>query len=172
VFACAALFIAGYDLSVFTDPLYSACLNKLAFDPHRVEHFLTRHGIEFYDDSKATIIQATEAACNFLAAKKRPIILIVGGTSKGVDRTLFIQKIAKHPAIKRILCFGKECSLFKECTSFATLHEVVHEVMKIASPGDSVLFSPSGASYDLFSNYQERGKSFKALVEQYDIGSR
>ncbi len=155
---------------------------------HRCEFVATVNGVDFYNDSKATVIQSTEAAVRRLADNNRPVILILGGLGKGVDRSPLLavlqslrggagmSAIALATAegnglhIKKIYCFGKECAVFaSSATCFATLEEVMADIQKIMAPGDQVLLSPSGTSYDLYKNYEERGNAFKQIVAQFSL---
>jgi UDP-N-acetylmuramoylalanine--D-glutamate ligase len=160
-----ALYALGGDISELITWLSS---NQEIFtldNEHRCEFVKTVRGVDFYNDSKATVIQSTEAAVRRLAANGRPIILILGGLGKGVDRSPLLERIPL-PAIKKIYCFGKECSVFSPMADcYQTLEQVMAEISKIMAPGDQVLLSPSGTSYDLYKNYEERGRAFKNLVD-------
>ena len=131
---------------------------------HRLELFATSNQVTFYNDSKSTVVQATEAAVKKLASLDRPLILILGGIGKGVDRSTLMSFLAGIKTIKKVYCFGKECSVFAGCEQFDHLELVVDAVFATMSPGDLVLFSPSGASFDFFDNYKHRGDVFKDLV--------
>jgi len=164
------LYILGADLPVLEN-IFKTDGKAFALDDHhhRVEHFATINGVDFYNDSKATVIQSTEAAVARLANNKKPMILILGGLSKGVDRSPLIAYLKTVQEIKKIYCFGKDCDVFTEgllgaCTYFPTLEETIQDITKTMKPGDQVLFSPGGASYDLFKNYEHRGQVFKDLV--------
>lgn len=133
---------------------------------HRVEYFATVRDVDFYNDSKSTVIQATQAAVQKLSKAGRPIILILGGLDKGVDRSVLMIFLARIPSIKKIYSFGKAHDLVPSAY-FPTLDDVVQDIMTCMQPGDVVLLSPSGASYDLFKNYQQRGDVFKELVLRY-----
>ncbi|MBS1987409.1 hypothetical protein JST56_00275 [Candidatus Dependentiae bacterium] len=133
---------------------------------HRVEHFATVKNVDFYNDSKSTVIQATQAAVKKLSREERPIILILGGLSKGVDRSGLMMFLADLTSIKKIYSFGEAYDLVP-ASYFSTLDDVVRDVMNCMEPGDIVLLSPSGSSYDLFENYQQRGDVFKELVLRY-----
>ena len=125
----------------------------------------------YYNDSKATIAESLLQSANQL--KHQPVILFLGGLSKGVDRTPAIQQLPKN--ITHILCFGKEAEAISascaqagfESSAFPTLQEAWQACIKLVHPGDAVLFSPAGASYDLFKNYEERGDVFKKLVRSF-----
>ena len=102
-----------------------------------------------------------------------PIVLFLGGIDKGVDRAPSIAQLPKN--VVHIFCFGKEAeAIHTLCTknrftssAHATLESAWDTCKKIAQAGDTVLFSPAGASYDLFKNYEERGNIFKKLVQEF-----
>lgn len=137
---------------------------------HRLEKLTTINGIIFYNDSKSTVPEATLAAIENLKTKN--ILLFLGGLSKGIDRESLIKTIKNK--VKKVYCFGKEAEqLFMFCkkysinaTMFATLDKAFTMCIKEAQQGEVILFSPSGASFDLFKNYQERGNYFKHLVKK------
>lgn len=134
---------------------------------HRCEFVATVRGVDFYNDSKATVIQSTEAAVRRLAQAGRPIVLILGGMGKGVDRSPLLETLRNIQNIKKIYCFGRECSVFAPtATGYPTLDAVMTNVASTMEPGDVVLLSPSGTSFDLYKNYEERGLAFKKLVIQ------
>ena len=163
LFVLAAMYLLGLDLS-------GVVLKKeRAFLPHRLEHFATINGVDFYNDSKSTIMQATLAALKKLDQKNKPIILILGGLSKGVDRKPFVKDLASIKNLKKVFCFGCECKIFEDFENFKTLQENLNAVIKIAKKGDLVLFSPGGSSFDLFKNYAYRGEIFKQMVFQLNI---
>ncbi|MCK4265515.1 UDP-N-acetylmuramoyl-L-alanine--D-glutamate ligase [Candidatus Babeliales bacterium] len=141
--------------------------DEIKTDPHRTEFFATFNGVNFYNDSKATIMEATIAALNRLEKNQRPIILILGGVSKGVDRRILVRQLLQQNSLKKIFCFGRECEVFQGCEGFSTLEELVEIVMNVAKKDDQVLFSPGGASFDLFPNFVARGERFKELVINY-----
>lgn len=134
---------------------------------HRLEKVTTINGIDFYNDSKSTIMEATVAAIKALAHK--PTILLLGGLSKGVDRTIYFEQLKN---IKAIICFGAEanqlCSALQQinitCYATSSLEQAVECAIAQAKAGDNILLSPGGSSYDLFKNYEERGRRFKELV--------
>ncbi len=134
---------------------------------HRVEFVKTVNGISFYNDSKATLADSTLQAVNRF---DKPI-LFLGGLSKGVDRAPLVKALRNK--VKSVICFGKEaddlngfCKKYKiESTSHKTLEQAFDYCITIAQSGDTVLFSPSGSSYDLFKNYIERGNRFKELIK-------
>lgn len=137
---------------------------------HRVAHIGTYHGVDFYDDSKSTVLEATQGALQRFAGK--PVILFFGGVSKGVSRESFFKNLPPH--IKHICLFGKEASLLKSfcpreisCSEHATLEDAFAYSKTVMQTGDSVLFSPGGASFDLFVDYKQRGQTFQRLVKDF-----
>ena len=135
---------------------------------NRIEFIKTINGIDFYNDSKATISQSTIAAVEKLSDKN--ITLILGGISKGVDRESLIEQL--QGKIKQAVCFGKESEqLHKWCKKhgidsceIATLDDASNIALNKTSEGEIILLSPAGASFDLYSSYIERGNHFKKLV--------
>ncbi len=162
----AALNAAGMPVAIIKFFLrqHHDLIEGLSNHHHRVEHFASINNIDFYDDSKSTVVQATQAAVQKLAALHRPLILILGGLSKGVNRSVLAEFLKQQAAIKKIYCFGKDCADFSSFNYFETLDEIVADVKITAVAGDIVLFSPSGASFDLFKDYKQRGKIFQELV--------
>ena len=139
---------------------------------HRLEKVATINGITFYNDSKATVPEATLAAVNTL--QPGPILLLFGGLSKGIDRKPFMQQLKNKVA--HVFCFGAEAQQLKQwCTEysisaskFKNLQKAFRSCKHHAKPGDSVVLSPGGSSFDLFTNYQERGHAFKDLIKSLD----
>ncbi len=131
---------------------------------HRLEHFATVNKVDFYNDSKATVIQATLSATQKINQKNKPIILILGGTSKGVGRNSLLKDLERCENLKKIFCLSKNKNEFSGIKTYSSLQELLSAIMQIVRPGDQVLFSPSGASFDLFKDYKHRGDIFKKLV--------
>jgi len=139
-------------------------------DEHRLELVAQHRGVTLYNDSKSTVPQATLAAVAQL--KGKPLILLLGGVSKGVDRAPFVARLAG--SVKKIICFGAEAEMLHAAaahasissTATSTLADAITQAFACAEPGDQILFSPAGASFDLFANYQERGQRFKELIAQ------
>lgn len=137
---------------------------------HRLELVGKKNSILFYNDSKSTVPESTLAAVRQCA--KKNIVLIVGGLSKGVDRSQLIQSL---PPIKKVICFGKEAQMLHEmCTMHGvqacatpTLDQAFVCAVETAADDDIVLLSPAGSSFDLYTDYAQRGKHFKQLV--YDL---
>lgn len=148
--------------------------STLAIPDHRIEKVATIRDIEIYNDSKSTIIEATLAAVHKLADK--PLHLIIGGISKGVDRSSLFSQLPS--TVKSITLFGAEAAQLAQsvpphiaCYQAPSLAQATHCALEHAKGGERILFSPSGASYDLFTNYQERGNCFKNIIEEYQKSS-
>lgn len=141
--------------------------------PHRLEYVAVTNGVTFYNDSKATTANSTLAAVQALANK--PLHLFLGGLDKGVDREPAIAQLGN--SIRHIYCFGAQAqAIHALCVKhniasslYATLEEAFHACTQQIKPGDVVLLSPGGASYDLFKDYEARGARFKQLVAQLQI---
>lgn len=140
----------------------------LSLPSYRLEEVATVNNTTYYNDSKSTIMQATLAAVDSLNGKN--IILLLGGVSKGVDRTPFVQQLKDK--VTHVICFGKEAEqLYAACatgkipaTTTRTLEEAVICAQKYTQQNTAILLSPGGASYDLFKDYQARGACFKNLI--------
>ena len=147
--------------------------DDLNLPDHRLDLVATINGIEFYDDSKSTIGEATLAAVEKL--KDRPIILFIGGLSKGVDRSNLIKNL--YGKVSQVICFGAEAEkLYSSCqenkiisSAHKTLEDGFQFALKKAQPESRILFSPAGSSYDLFKDYKDRGKKFRELVQKISM---
>jgi len=134
---------------------------------HRLENVLKVNGVQYINDSKATNINATFYA---LECMEQPTVWIVGGVDKGNDYSDLLPLVREK--VKAIVCLGKDNDKIKD--SFSNVIDVIVETMgaeeavkvsnKIAQKGDSVLLSPACASFDLFENYEDRGRQFKDAV--------
>ncbi len=134
---------------------------------HRLEQVLKIQNVKYINDSKATNINATFYA---LDSMQSPTVWIVGGVDKGNDYTELLSLV--NEKVKAIICLGKENEKIKHV--FASTVEVLVETesmieavkiaYKIAEKGDNVLLSPACASFDLFENYEDRGRQFKAAI--------
>ncbi|MGC2310601.1 MAG: UDP-N-acetylmuramoyl-L-alanine--D-glutamate ligase [Candidatus Babeliaceae bacterium] len=140
---------------------------------HRLELIAMYRTLSFYNDSKSTLMQATLAAVEKLQGK--PLILFLGGVSKGVDRTLFMSQLKNK--VHTIFCFGAEAHLLAQACAlhaiahftFPTLDAAFNHAIQYAPETSTLLLSPGGASFDLFKDYEERGNHFKNLVKNHGI---
>ena len=135
---------------------------------HRLEYVSTVHGIEFVNDSKSTNVNSTWYA---LESYNKPVILILGGVDKGNDYSMLLDLVKEK--VKAIVCLGKDnkkiIKAFKgivpEIVETFSAEEAVNESYRLGKKGDVVLLSPACASFDLFENYEDRGRKFKKAVK-------
>jgi UDP-N-acetylmuramoylalanine--D-glutamate ligase len=136
---------------------------------HRMEFVATVKGVDFINDSKATNVNSTWYA---LESMQKPTILVLGGVDKGNDYSLIAELIKEK--VKAIVCMGtdnkKIVEFFKDIVPVIveadSASKAVTESFKLAEKGAVVLLSPACASFDLFKNYEDRGRQFKAAVKE------
>lgn len=133
---------------------------------HRLEKVLRLEGVDFYNDSKATNV---EAALTALASFDRKIILILGGRDKGGDFSQLKKPVLEK--VKKILLIGEARDLIRKslantvpAVDVNSLREAAAEGFASADPGDVVLLAPACTSFDMFANFEERGRIFKEEV--------
>lgn len=134
---------------------------------HRLEYVLTVHGIKYVNDSKATNVNATWYA---LESADDPVIWIVGGVDKGNDYSLLFDIVKEK--VKAIVCLGEDNTKIREAFAHleipmvdaGSMQTAVAMSYQIGKKGDTVLLSPACASFDLFENYEDRGRQFKETV--------
>jgi UDP-N-acetylmuramoylalanine--D-glutamate ligase len=135
---------------------------------HRLEVVCEKNGILYINDSKATYVDSVWYA---LESMNRPVVWIAGGTDKGNDYEP-LKEFARQK-VKALICMGLNNEKLKE--SFFglvsrvydtnSLEQTMMAVREIAAEGDVVLLSPACASFDLFDNYEDRGRKFKEAVK-------
>ena len=136
---------------------------------HRLENVLTINKVKYMNDSKATNINAVYYA---LESMESPTIWIVGGIDKGNDYSELTKLVSKK--VKAIICLGvnnmKIIDHFENIVEYiaetTSMSEAVSEAYKISNSGDTVLLSPACASFDLFDDYEDRGRQFKSAVRK------
>ncbi len=158
--------MAGRVLDVRSEVLRD-CLADFKNVEHRLEFLGKVNGVEYINDSKATNVNATWFA---LESMKKDVIWIVGGVDKGNDYSL-LEELVKTK-VKAIVCLGKDNA--KIIKAFGEMVEHIYETSSaaeavrtsslVARNGDTVLLSPCCASFDLFEDYEERGRLFKRAV--------
>ena len=134
---------------------------------HRLEFVNSVHGIDFINDSKATNVNSTWYA---LESISNPVIWIAGGVDKGNDYSILTELVQSR--VKAIICLGvdnkKIIEAFKDIVPIiietGSAEEAVQAAYRLGKKGDNVLLSPACASFDLFENYEDRGRKFKAAV--------
>jgi len=135
---------------------------------HRMEPVAVVKGITFINDSKATNVNSTWYA---LESMNNPVILILGGVDKGNDYSL-LKELVKEK-VKAIVCMGTDNRKIHEAfgdtvsliVNTQNAADAVQAAYHFGSKGDVVLLSPACASFDLFKNYEDRGKQFKQAVK-------
>jgi UDP-N-acetylmuramoylalanine--D-glutamate ligase len=135
---------------------------------HRCEWLGEYDGVGYVNDSKATNIGASISAVEGFGRLK-DIILMLGGEGKGADFSLLVPSLDKY--VKKVLVFGRDqehirAALQQTVTveSYGSFEEVIDAAIREAIPGDTVLFSPACASFDMFENYEHRGIEFKRIL--------
>ena len=134
---------------------------------HRLEPVIKVHGIMFINDSKATNVNSTWYA---LESMTNNVILIIGGIDKGNDYTSLIKLV--QDKVKALICLGKDNTKiienFKDAvesiSEAGSMDEAIRKAYYVGKKGDTVLLSPACASFDLFENYEDRGRQFKQAV--------
>lgn len=158
--------IAGNVLNIRKDHIRES-LSDFQGVEHRLEPVSKVHGIEFINDSKATNVNSTWYA---LESMKKNTIWIAGGVDKGNDYSELNDLVCLK--VKALICLGKDNTKLHaafdniiptiiDCTS---MEDAVKSAYHLGTDGDTVLLSPCCASFDLFSNYEDRGRQFKACV--------
>jgi UDP-N-acetylmuramoylalanine--D-glutamate ligase len=134
---------------------------------HRLEYVATVGGVEYYNDSKATNVDATIKA---LESFPRNIHLILGGKDKGSDYSLLNDLLKER--VKRVYTIGASAAKIEsqvrgtEIVGAGTLEAAVKRASESAISGDVVLLAPACASFDQFDSYEHRGQVFKDLIRQ------
>lgn len=137
--------------------------------PHRTEWVGEAAGVAWYNDSKGTNVGATIAAIEGLA---RPIVLIAGGLGKEQDFSPLKTPLSQHA--RALILIGQDARLIEQAVQGALpilpaagIEDAVQQAARLAVPGDAVLLSPACASYDMFSDYEQRGEAFRAAVRRW-----
>jgi UDP-N-acetylmuramoylalanine--D-glutamate ligase len=135
---------------------------------HRIEFAGNVRGISFYNDSKATNVDATLKA---ISAFDSPLLLILGGRDKGAPYTPLLETLRQRA--RAVLLIGEATDKIASelggevpLKIAGTLDRAVPMAFETARPGDVVLLAPACSSYDQFENYEQRGRAFKQLVAQ------
>jgi UDP-N-acetylmuramoylalanine--D-glutamate ligase len=158
--------IAGATMDIRKDKIREAVQTFENLE-HRMEPVATVRGVDFVNDSKATNVNSTWYA---LESMTKSTVLILGGIDKGNDYSLLEELVQEK--VKAIVCMGTDNSKIHEffdgktkLVDAANANAAVKAAFELASPGDVVLLSPACASFDLFKNYEDRGKQFKDAVK-------
>ncbi len=140
--------------------------------PHRLQHVKRVQGVDFYDDSKATNV---DAASRSIASFDRPVVLIAGGRDKGGDYGPLVE--AARGRVKKAVLLGESRELLEK--SFqgviplqraGDMEEAVKKAFAACRAGDAVLLAPACSSFDMFEDYVHRGMVFQEAVKGLDHG--
>jgi UDP-N-acetylmuramoylalanine--D-glutamate ligase len=146
-------------------------INNLKGVHHRLEWIKNTKGIDFYNDSKATNVNATITALK--SFNKKNIFLVAGGDSKNQILKPFSKYLKQK--VSALYLIGQDAHIFEEnfnfikslkITNHKRMKDAVLSAYEDASVGDIVLLSPACASYDMYKNYKERGNEYVAIVEK------
>jgi UDP-N-acetylmuramoylalanine--D-glutamate ligase len=134
---------------------------------HRLEFVRERNGVRFFNDSKGTNVGAVVKS---LASFSGPVLLLAGGVDKGGSYDALREPVQQK--VRRLILFGAAREIIAgalgnltETVIVEDLAAAVRDAAEHSRPGDVVLLSPACSSFDMFRNYAERGKAFKALVQ-------
>jgi UDP-N-acetylmuramoylalanine--D-glutamate ligase len=135
---------------------------------HRIEYAGKIQGVEFFNDSKATNV---DSAIKGVSSFERNLILILGGRDKGASYDPLVK--AMGGKVKHVLLLGEAAQKIAlaigskfPVTHVPTMEDAVRRGLSIGSPGDVVLLSPACSSFDMFENYEDRGRVFKNVVQE------
>jgi len=163
--ASAAAFLAGAAAGRI-----AAAVRSFAGVEHRLEFVAEIGGVSFYNDSKATNVDATLKAVDAFAGN---LLLILGGKDKGSDYTVLREPLRQR--VRQVLLIGAATDKIAAQLGdvvpqerAGTLQRAVRTAFEQARPGDVVLLAPACASFDQFENYEHRGRVFKQVVGQIE----
>jgi UDP-N-acetylmuramoylalanine--D-glutamate ligase len=160
--------IAGRTMDIRKEKIRESLTSFKSLE-HRMEFVASVRGIDFINDSKATNVNSLWFA---LESMETPVVLIMGGVDKGNDYSA-IRELVKEK-VKAIICLGVDNAPIREALSNDTpvmvdtrnMKDAVQAAFQHATKGDVILLSPACASFDLFKNYEDRGKQFKEAVRE------
>jgi UDP-N-acetylmuramoylalanine--D-glutamate ligase len=168
VYNSMAAGIAGGALKIRNEVVRDALMDFKGVE-HRLEPVVKVHGIDFINDSKATNVNSAWYALECMSS---PVIWIAGGTDKGNDYYALSDLVKKK--VKAMVCLGKDNSklhkafdgMVNTIIDAGSMQQAVKSAFHLAKDGDVVLLSPACASFDLFDNYEDRGRQFKQFVKE------
>ena len=163
--ACAAAYLAGATPAAIANGVKS-----FSGVEHRLEYAGEYGGVQFYNDSKATNV---DAAVKAIAAFPGPLVVILGGKDKGSPYTPLRDWL--HDRARLALLIGEAAPKIAldlegvvEIRQAGTLERALQLAFAAAQPGDTVLLAPACSSFDQFQNYEQRGRAFKELVARHE----
>jgi UDP-N-acetylmuramoylalanine--D-glutamate ligase len=147
---------------------------KFAPVEHRLEFVREIEGVKFYNDSKATSVDATVKALEAFQAEDAKVVLIIGGRGKKASYAPLAQLVRTH--VRELILIGEDAeTISSELGEFAPtqkavdMKDAVDRSFRAAQPGDIVLLAPACASFDMFESFEHRGKVFKKEVSSLEF---
>ncbi|WPM31879.1 UDP-N-acetylmuramoyl-L-alanine--D-glutamate ligase [Hydrogenobacter sp. T-2] len=167
LFAGAMARLMGVEREIIQEVLYS-----FSGLPYRMEYMGSFGGVEVYNDSKSTTVNALRSALESFEDGK--VILIAGGKDKGGDFEGIKELVKKKTRLSILIGEAREkiAKAWRGCEVYLAkdLESAVSKAFEFAKQGDIILFSPACASFDMFRDYKERGERFKELV--FELGGK
>ncbi len=164
-----ASFAAGLACGASPDSMRETVRNFKGVE-HRIEFVLEVEGVKFYNDSKATSVDATLKALEALSESGEKIVLILGGRGKNAPYVPLAQLIEK--SVRKLVLIGEDAANIEnqlknhaEIVRAESMKDAVRKSFENAETGDAVLLAPACASFDMFKSFEERGKEFKSQVQ-------
>lgn len=143
-------------------------IREFRADPHRLQWVARIDGVDYYDDSKATNV---DAAARAVEAVRPPVILILGGRDKGGRYAGLAEAVGRR--VKALVLIGEAAGAIErelggrvETRRAASMDAAVDIAASLAAPGDTVLLSPACSSFDMYENYARRGDDFQRAVRE------
>lgn len=165
-----ASFAAGLACGADLDSMRETVANFKGVE-HRIEFVAEIDGVKFYNDSKATSVDATSKALEALSEGDGKTVLILGGRGKNAPYAPLIDLIDR--SVRAIVLIGEDADNIEtqlrghvEMIRAVSMEKAVEKSFENARPGDSVLLAPACASFDMFRSFEERGEVFKRAVRQ------
>ncbi len=163
--AAAAAHLAGAPAAAITEGV-----RTFAGVEHRLEFVADLGGVQFYNDSKATNVDAALKAVDAFPGR---LLIILGGKDKGSDYTLLAEPLRRRNSVALLIGAAAEKISAQlhgavEVEQAGALDRAVRRALDLARPGDTVLLAPACASFDQFENYEHRGRVFKQLVRSLE----
>lgn len=176
--ACAAISVAKY-LGVDNISIKNGIISSKGL-PHRLSFVAEVNGVEYYDDSIAT---TPGSAISAIKSFTQPKVLILGGHDKGADYGGLAEQIAQTSSIRAVLLIGSNADKLANLlinsgvkaemsiVGKRPMSDIVNLASDYAQSGDVVVLSPAAASFDMFENYQDRGRQFIETIERASSGA-
>jgi UDP-N-acetylmuramoylalanine--D-glutamate ligase len=169
-----AAFAAGLACGADPDSMRETVANFKGVE-HRIEYVDTIDGVVFYNDSKATSVDATVKALEAMSEGEGKTVLILGGRGKNAPYSPLVPLIEK--TVRGIVVIGEDAENIEsqlrgttEIIRGSSLEDAVERALSMAKGGDVVLLAPACASFDMFGSFEERGKVFKEAVRRLAVG--